>query len=627
MIDPEGGSDDGLFPGPRPARRKPATRRGAPTPDPLSEDLCEALLRPVDVVRDPLQGDVRITALERAIIDTPEFQRLRRVLQLGLTHLAYPGATHTRHLHSIGTLHVCGRMIDTCNANADVYSSFASTGHARPLTIGKYPVLLARLCALMHDMAHVPFGHTLEKEGRVFKTDEWADDFRRSQVFGADGTFRRSFVAVLRNSGASEESANQVLDDVRLVLTTPRREVDQLPYPFVHDLVGNTICADLIDYVRRDMFFCGLTETIGERFLNYLAVLELAASETEESPRKPVAAPPPRRTTERRGGPGLESTERVVLLQYRYNERRRAVSKHDVVAEAIDLVRRRLTVAEKLYFHRTKVVASAMLLAAVHDSGLVSKDIWDLSDEGVIALLVADAKHPRAQGLGRRIRDRRLLKPIYRLSHRPPNEHVHDERLTGICCRFLDPKRRAELIEQIEEVVRLERDSARDVAGSVAISCPKREMNVKQFDMLVLQTPDASVRRLQETEFGPSRHDIQAIQDGHRHLWRFDVYVDPDLVSTSAPDAFARRLAAAIARTVGLPNELDGFEPIGEGDLSALVLDGRIESILRGLGLGGRISVSHLGELRSQAAQWSSNLHERIGAFAKEKGYPIPRSP
>lgn len=63
--------------------------------DPLSSEEARSLLDLVDVVRDPLHGDVRLTALERSLIDSPEFQRLRGVNQLAMTYIAYPGVSHT----------------------------------------------------------------------------------------------------------------------------------------------------------------------------------------------------------------------------------------------------------------------------------------------------------------------------------------------------------------------------------------------------------------------------------------------------------------------------------------------------------------------------------------------------
>ena len=64
-------------------------------------------------VRDPLWQNVHLEAAAAAVVDTPEFQRLRRVKQLGFAHLVYPGAVHNRFLHALGVYHLTGRAIDT----------------------------------------------------------------------------------------------------------------------------------------------------------------------------------------------------------------------------------------------------------------------------------------------------------------------------------------------------------------------------------------------------------------------------------------------------------------------------------------------------------------------------------
>jgi len=63
------------------------------------------------VIRDPVHGDIGLTELEWLLIDTPEFQRLRRIKQLGLSNLVYPGAEHSRFSHALGTMHVASRIL------------------------------------------------------------------------------------------------------------------------------------------------------------------------------------------------------------------------------------------------------------------------------------------------------------------------------------------------------------------------------------------------------------------------------------------------------------------------------------------------------------------------------------
>ena len=91
-----------------------------------------------EIVRDPLWNNIRLEPEALAVIDTPAFQRLRYVRQLGHAFLVYPGATHTRFEHALGTYHLAGRVTQ----DRDV-----------------------RLAALLHDIGHYPFSHALEEAG------------------------------------------------------------------------------------------------------------------------------------------------------------------------------------------------------------------------------------------------------------------------------------------------------------------------------------------------------------------------------------------------------------------------------------------------------------------------------
>jgi len=91
-----------------------------------------------EVVRDPLWNNIRLEPEALAVIDTPAFQRLRYVRQLGHAFLVYPGATHTRFEHALGTYHLACRVTQ----ERDI-----------------------RLAALLHDIGHYPFSHALEEAG------------------------------------------------------------------------------------------------------------------------------------------------------------------------------------------------------------------------------------------------------------------------------------------------------------------------------------------------------------------------------------------------------------------------------------------------------------------------------
>src|SRR5688572_27855998 len=95
------------------------------------------------VVRDAVHGDIEIGSLEVEIIDTPEFQRLRGIKQLGTASLVFPSATHTRFEHSLGTSWMAHRILQVVRRNR---------------TVPQDEEQLIRVSALLHDITHIPFG-------------------------------------------------------------------------------------------------------------------------------------------------------------------------------------------------------------------------------------------------------------------------------------------------------------------------------------------------------------------------------------------------------------------------------------------------------------------------------------
>src|ERR687886_412028 len=94
-------------------------------------------------ITDPVHQYIRFSDVERELIDTPIFQRLRRIRQLAGAHLVYPSAQHTRFEHSLGTMHVAGYAGEALLAKGYVHD--------------KDNVQMLRLAALLHDIGHGPF--------------------------------------------------------------------------------------------------------------------------------------------------------------------------------------------------------------------------------------------------------------------------------------------------------------------------------------------------------------------------------------------------------------------------------------------------------------------------------------
>src|SRR5262245_42496091 len=106
------------------------------------------------IYRDPVHNMIALTearaddALLIRLIDTPEFQRLRYIKQLGLALYTYQGAEHSRFTHSLGVMHIMTRVLDHLQ---------------RRYSISEEARLVARAAALLHDIGHGPFSHVIEK--------------------------------------------------------------------------------------------------------------------------------------------------------------------------------------------------------------------------------------------------------------------------------------------------------------------------------------------------------------------------------------------------------------------------------------------------------------------------------
>jgi HD superfamily phosphohydrolase len=180
-------------------------------------------------IRDPLWQNVHLDAAAAAVVDTPEFQRLRRVKQLGFAHLVYPGAVHNRFLHALGVYHLTGRAIE----------ALGQKGHLGQLDdLARRTIPEIKLAALLHDVGHYAFSHAMEElepDSIPGHHEDVADLFLASP--GIRGA--------LAEQGAGAEQ--RIGDLIR------GRSVHPL-----QGLVSGSLDLDKIDYLRRDSLFCGV---------------------------------------------------------------------------------------------------------------------------------------------------------------------------------------------------------------------------------------------------------------------------------------------------------------------------------------------------------------------------------
>lgn len=107
-------------------------------------------------IRDPIYGFIPLTVHERRVIDTPLFQRLRRINQLALTKYVYPSAEHSRFVHSIGVMQCATMILRGVFSHVDT--------RLRWLKPSEHGLKVLRYAALLHDIGHLPFSHAVEKQ-------------------------------------------------------------------------------------------------------------------------------------------------------------------------------------------------------------------------------------------------------------------------------------------------------------------------------------------------------------------------------------------------------------------------------------------------------------------------------
>jgi HD superfamily phosphohydrolase len=188
------------------------------------------------ILNDPIYGFITVPHPQvLALIDHPWFQRLRYIKQLGLSHLVYPGALHTRFHHALGAMHLMGKAIDVLRTK----------GHA----ITEEEALGASIAILLHDIGHGPFSHALE----------------------------HSLVEGITHEGISALVMDRLNDEFGGGLEVGIRIFrDQYPKRFLHQLVSSQLDVDRIDYLNRDSFYTGVSEGVigGERIITMLQVVD-----------------------------------------------------------------------------------------------------------------------------------------------------------------------------------------------------------------------------------------------------------------------------------------------------------------------------------------------------------------
>jgi len=561
--------------------------------------------------QDQLYGAKVLSPLAVAVIDTPEFQRLAGLKQLGFADLVYRGAQHNRFSHSVGTYFLSRTIMRRIVQNHErlglahpgeylpeafcIYpphafpeGEFKGRKKLRVSTQSKWRGLteIVSIAALLHDIGHVPFGHTLEDEfsGIYERHDRLGGPRLHELLFNnssgirsvfydrteawikrPDGTvgipnkdllcliylilswkeqvdppagFTEVLVKELKSSGG-DKARNSRLEELQTLYKRFAEGDEQLFQPFMSDVIGNTICADLLDYLPRDRMNLGMEYRTHARLQRYLTVRPGTLYENEGN--------------------------RISIMVTRLH---RGGQRPDVATAVLDIMRERYEMAERVYYHHKKAAVSSMLAklaeiapkAKLDDDAPIYPAPWTedmppshmthFSDQTFIDYMgraEVDQKHKplqRSLYLGLRFdraaQYRTLLvvdSDIVQLSARPVSYYAKELRKDA--SGRPSSAGRLALEKELAEASGVNE-------GEVLIYCPSPDMQSKEVDARLEIVQDRVLPLRVQRESFAYHADLKVLEQYYQQLWLIYVFVSPRVYANKLQckaivDAFCRR--------------------------------------------------------------------------------------
>jgi len=221
-------------------------------------------------IRDPIHGFIEINEWERDIINHAVFQRLRRIRQLGLTDMIYPGAMHTRFEHSLGVMHLATKMFDEIvKRRIDFLKkelNYSDGGIERDR-------ILLRLSCLLHDIGHAPFSHASED---LMPEDEKGRPYKHEKYSAAAVVYLMKDVIDDHPLNQNHRITAQEIADFLNNSFSLKRSL------LWRSLLSSQLDADRADYLLRDSHHIGVA--YGKYDLNRLLVTMTVAIDPESNP-------------------------------------------------------------------------------------------------------------------------------------------------------------------------------------------------------------------------------------------------------------------------------------------------------------------------------------------------------
>ena len=438
------------------------------------------------VTRDPVHGDIRFTDDEWAILACPELQRLRWIRQLGLANLVYVGAEHSRLNHTLGCVHRVEQILGAIEAIEGV-------------TLDRETRLTARMYALIHDVPHIAFGHTLEDELGFFTRHDHNAARVDRLILSSKSQLHEALVS-------SEVGAS--------VLTYFEKDATVHGRSKVEEIVSGSTGADVLDYIDRDAFFCGLDHRVDSAIFRQFRLQRGAGDDDDH----------------------------LVSLLYGKNgfrlDREHAVE---------SLLRERYALFLKVYTHARKAAASALLGQAITaemfrprrgKSELSEQTIEWLGDDALLRLLQG-SRVATAKSAAERLLRRMLPRPIYRarLLREGDRDDAHykarKEGLSGM--GLFDPRARAALEASLAKDAKLD-------SHEVLVYCAHRAPGYSRIEHWLSGRPGGA------TPLDQASGPYLAIRQQHLALWELWVF------SCNEDGTSDARLDSAASQRFGFEN-------------------------------------------------------------------------
>jgi uncharacterized protein len=244
-------------------------------------------------IRDPIHGFISLNDWEQAIIDTPAFQRLQRIGQLGFTNMVYPSAGHSRFEHSLGVMHVATRMyeriVECSRSYLQTELNYDDSGLERDK-------LIIRIAALLHDIGHSPFSHAGEE---LMPEKSGKNHYKYKHEDYSAAIIETEFKKVIEDHPKNENyhiKAKEITSFLRGSSEAGRTLLWR-------NLIDSQLDADRADYLLRDSYHIGVKygQFDLDRFINCLCVV--SGPETGE----PIIAVD-------KGG--IQVAESLIILRY-----------------------------------------------------------------------------------------------------------------------------------------------------------------------------------------------------------------------------------------------------------------------------------------------------------------------